>query len=100
MEGVMVVKGQAIGTRERRDRLLAFLYVVGPGETCILWPWSRRNGEYVRMSSETGITDAHRWVWEKIKGPIPDGMEVCHNCPQGDNPSCVRPSHLWLGTHS
>jgi hypothetical protein len=32
------------------------------------------------------------------QGPIPDGLQVLHNCPGGDNVICVNFNHLWLGT--
>ena len=66
---------------------------------CWLWAGYRDRNGYGRMGAgtrEDGVILAHRASYIIHIGPIPDGVDVLHAC---DNPPCVRPDHLVLGSH-
>lgn len=70
-------------------------------QSCWIWNASklkRGYGQIGRWRNNDRPILAHRASWILHFGEIPVGLQVLHNCPDGDNPSCVNPAHLWLGT--
>lgn len=65
---------------------------------CWLWTAGTDHDGYGCFSVRGKTHRASRVAWELTHGSISDGRCVLHDCPNGDNPSCVNPAHLWLGT--
>lgn len=82
----------------RRPIAQRFWEKVDRSGTCWIWIANTNNAGYglIWDADQDKKVYAHRWSYEAVNGPIPDGLSIDHLCR---NPLCVNPAHLEAVTH-
>ena len=83
-------------TRHPGDRFDAYIEPL-VWTDCLVWVGSVGSAGYGQFSLNGRPVKAHRYAWERLNGPIPDGMVIDHVCYVK---TCVNPAHLRLATRA
>lgn len=84
------------GNRRFSDPEKSFAYRTRRQGHCLIWTGSKNQNGYGTIRINGVPIPAHRYAWERVNGPIPEGMMVDHkNCY---NPACCNVEHLRLAT--